>query len=215
MEQLLVLILLAVAALIFGYLFIKNYNKIDIRHFGRIKSDTPTLVDGVPKFDTGVDPGYSPFGRVQVLVSALIGALFTGIPILHRVFYVDLDEKSLTLALTLALLIIVSYNLYEAVTRMPTAGKRIGKFFFLTAACAVGAGVGALGTLLIFAAAVFYLIFLAVKIALFGTPEKQKKEQPGGCRYRSAGWCTATANRGNRCPYHGGFERCSFKHDPM
>lgn len=174
MENLLILLAAAVGALLLGILFIKRYDRIDRHFFGRIRRTVPDMNTGRLTLRTVAsdDPDYKPFGRFQVLASAVCGAAICIIMVMTSNFF-GLGAnysagKSLSLAAALVWVVILSYNLYEAIARMETFGTRIGKFVFLTAACVIGFGAGVVGSLLIFAAIVFYIIFLAMKFAVSG-----------------------------------------------
>lgn len=169
-----IVLLLAIVAFVLGYKFIKNYNRIDRHFFGSTKRYFPTTDPNYSRLTVGEivenDPDYEPFGRVQVLASTVLGILFTGIPILKGVGLLDVDNmEGVMLALTLVQLVILSYNLFEAIARMPTFGTRMGKLLFLTVACIIGTAIGALGSMLVFAALVIYLILLAIQAAISGT----------------------------------------------
>lgn len=160
MENFLIILGVAVGALLLGYLFIKRYDRIDRHFFGEICG-------------TGADSSsdYKPFGRIQVLASAVCGAAICVIMIVASpTFRLGLGAagRSLSLAVAFVWVVILSYNLYDAIVRMDSFGARFGKFVFLTVACAVGFGFGVISSLLVFAAIVFYIIFFAVKVALSG-----------------------------------------------
>lgn len=177
MEKLLIILVIGIIALVLGFLFIKSYNRIDCHFFGRIKQWFPSLKNEQDEFKKNVvlDSTYEPFGRWQVIASALIGAMCVVVPILKQVFYVDLNSRSILLSVILLLVVIISYNLYESITRMPTAGTRIGKFLFMLMSCAIGLGFGILGSLIVFAAIVLYVIIFALRVAVSG-PELKKGE---------------------------------------
>lgn len=177
MEKLLIILGIGIVALVLGYLFIKNYNRLDCYFFGRIKRWTPSLKNEQGAFRKNIvlNSAYEPFGRWQVIVSALIGAVCVVVPILCHVFYVDLNSRLILLSTVLLLVVIISFNLYEAIVRMPTAGKRVGKFVFLFVSCAIGLGFGILGSLVVFAAIVLYVVFFALRAAV-SAPDLKKGE---------------------------------------
>lgn len=173
MENFLIILGVAVGALLLGILFIKRYDRIDRYFFGKIRRTVPGMNnDGEPTFRTVVenDSDYEPFGRMQVLASAVCGVALCVVLVGTSHFFglgiSDIGRRSLSLAVALVWAVILSYNLYEAIARMNSFGARSGKFVFLTVACAVGFGCGVLGSLLVVFAMLLYIIFLAVKIAL-------------------------------------------------
>lgn len=168
MENILIALGGGIVALVLSFLFLKNYNRIDTYLFG--KSVRSVLRD--PRFTSGTnmapDSEYEPFGRWQILVSALVGAICVMVPILDQVFYLELDVKSILLSAVLLLALIISFNFYEAIVRMPTANLRAGKFIFMTVSCCIGLGFGILGSLFVFAAVVLYIVIMAMRYALSG-----------------------------------------------
>lgn len=148
MEFLLV-VLAAIVVLILGWQFIKHYDKIDIKFFGGRTT-----------------PDYKPFGRIQVIVCACLGAFLSGIPLAHGTLHISMNESSLMFAVALALLVVISYDLYEAIARMPTFGSRIGKLFFLLFSCAIGTGIGALASVLVLLTVALLLICFVAWIML-------------------------------------------------
>lgn len=177
MGNLLTILGVGIVALILGYLFIKKYNEIDRYFFCRKKQWVPTLKNqqvGLRK-KIIIDSDYEPFGRWQVIACALIGALCVVVPILDHVFYIDLNSQPILLSGVLLLVVIVAFNLYEAIVRMPTVSKRIGKFVFLFVACAIGFGFGILGSLIVFMVIILYVVIFALRIALSG-PDLKKGE---------------------------------------
>ncbi len=155
MENILIVVGVGILIMILGYQFLKHYNGIDSYFFG-------------PKNRPGETRDYEPFGRTQVLLCLIPGAMLTAIPTLKMVFNIDWNEDSAMVGISLSLIVVFSFNLYEAIARMDTFGRRVGKFFFLTVACGVGVGIGALGSVIVFALVVLYLIFLAFSVALSG-----------------------------------------------
>lgn len=160
MENFLIVVGVGILILILGYQFLKHYNGIDSYFFG-------------PKNRPGETRDYEPFGRLQVLLCLIPGAMLTAIPILKKIFSLHGNEDSVMVGISLSLIVVLSFNLYEAIARMDTLGRRVGKFFFLTVACGVGVGIGALGSVIVFAFVVLYLIFLAFSVALSGGSSKK------------------------------------------
>ncbi len=120
----------ALGALLSGYLFFTCYDRLDCFFFGGSQ--------------VGAAQDYEPFGRSQLLVSAVCGVLISG---LYCFGYFVAELKVVVAAIVVAIL---AYNLYQASVRMHSFGARAGKFAFLASACSVCFGVGILGSLPIF-----------------------------------------------------------------
>lgn len=142
------IIILAIIAVIGGFLLIKYYNNIDIALFG------------------DKNPDYQPSGRWILWLSMITGAVFGAI-FLYNQFAdsnKDLDNVYYYTAVSLLITIIV-IGLFNIVASQVQIGKTIGKCLFITLCSAVAFGVGVAAAFIVFIASIIYVITLLVSSA--------------------------------------------------
>lgn len=152
-----IFVIAAIAALVGGYQFVKHYEEMDCYFFNKTEAH------------------YESFGIMQVFACGVFGALAVFLPLLQWMFTTNWNMESINSALILYVIMAFSYNLYEAIVKMSSAGAMIGKFVFLTLACVVGGLVGALGSVVIIGLITLYLLALLFSAVLKGDSQSSKK----------------------------------------
>ncbi len=167
MDNLLSILGIALGVFLLGLILISCYNKIDRSLFGKRKRHIPSMENGRLFFTTVREStDYKPFGRAQVLMSAVCG-VFLGVMTYLAGWGIKTEIASgLSFVIVLIITMILSYNLYDAIVRMPSFGSRVGKFLFLTLFCGIGIVVGVFGSLLVLFALVFYFIVILFRMML-------------------------------------------------
>mgnify|MGYP005972729023 CR=1 FL=1 len=152
-----ILIIVGIVVLIGGYYFIKSFDKIDAHFFG------------------STSPDYEPFGLVLVILSALGGAIATGSSLANELFNLDIDTDSVVNTTCFGVIILIAFGFYISCMRMGNWGARIGKFCFLMIACLLGAGTGAIGSVVIICGIILYLLLIVFGTLLGGGGSSKKK----------------------------------------
>jgi len=150
-------IVLAIAALVGGYFFLKYYNNIDVSFFGSTSED------------------YEPFGSVTVLFCALAGAVSTGGEFINEITRAGWYMKDLHIGALVVGAVCLSYCIYNAIIRMKSTGAIVGKIVFLWAACGIGALVGALGSVVVLCVVILVMVLYIIGGALSGGSKSGKR----------------------------------------
>lgn len=184
MENLIIIIILGIAALIGGIYLIKNYNRLDIKFFS----------------DATQSP-YTPGGRFIVITSVIVGALSGAIAIAANVFSLDIEMWALEYTTGALMVTCIGAACMQALLSYESLSKALSKCAFVTGYCIVAFIIGLIGTGIVFVAIVVYLFIMMVNImlksgfetqtirtkgGLFESGEKLTQESPGSNIFRSS-----------------------------
>lgn len=150
-------IILAICALAGGYFFLRYFNRIDRSLFDSTDTD------------------YEPFGMIVVAVSGFAGALAAGGTFIEEIGHFGWRIQSVYLMAIHIGAICLAYSVYEAVTRMHSAGAVFGKTVFLWIACCIGGVIGALGSVVMICVLIIVAVLYILSAVLSDSGGKGKR----------------------------------------
>ncbi len=143
-------VILVILALVAGYFFIKKYDAIEKFLFGRDDED------------------YVSAGLLPVVVCAFFGAIMGAVPMLESIFNTEWQSASICFVCGIMIVLVLSYNVFDAVVRMSSTGTVLGKILFATVACIIGAAVGAAGAIVVICIVIVVAIIFVAGLLLGG-----------------------------------------------
>ncbi len=146
MEIVLILIL-AVAALVGGYFFLKKYRKMDAALFGDVE-------------------GYNPSGIYIVYASAVIGAIIGCIFMYTEMTDKHIDTEIPSVVICTIMALILCTSIYHSILTFDNVGTVVGKSLWLLFSCALAAVIGAVGSFIVFCVVVLWIMWLFVKLLI-------------------------------------------------
>ncbi len=158
------IIILAIAALVGGYFFIKKYKTIDKALFGKV-----------------VD--YKPFGINMVYISAIIGAIFGCVFLYGEFANKTVDSTTPLLLIYFIYIHIFCLCVYQAILRLDTVGAIIGKSLWMLFSCVLAAVIGAVGSVVIICIIILYLVIAVLGGMIFGSGKKTKIREEDGTEH--------------------------------
>lgn len=142
------IIIIALLALIGGFLLIKNYNKIDTKLFGNN------------------NPDYKPSGLGIIQFAMITGAVFGAIYIYNQ--FTDGSEKLNSVyyyTATSLLVIVITIAVFNVLTGDGSIGTIVSKSLFIAICSIIAFGVGLATTFIVFVGLLIYIISTGVKSA--------------------------------------------------
>ena len=142
------IIIIALLALIGGFLLIKNYNKIDTKLFGNN------------------NPDYKPSGLGIIQFAMITGAVFGAIYIYNQ--FTDGSEKLNSVyyyTATSLLVIVITIAVFNVLTGYGSIGTIVSKSLFIAICSIIAFGVGLATTFIVFVGLLIYIISTGVKSA--------------------------------------------------
>ncbi len=152
-------IILMIVALVGGYFFLKNFERIDRSFFG---SD---------------DADYESYGLIPVMLCCLFGAVAAGGTFLQGIFSASWDIESLQRLMLSGVSFAAVFGVYQAFVHQQTTGSIIGKAVFVLLSCVLSAVIGALGAVVLIVVLTIVLILYVAAFALGGGSSSGKKEK--------------------------------------
>lgn len=150
-------IILMIIALIGGYFFLKNFERIDRSLFG------------------ADNPDYESYGLIPVMLCCLFGAIAVGGTFLQSIFDTSWDTNALQRLMLLWISFVAIFGVYQAFVHQEKTGSIIGKAVFMLLSCALSTVIGALGAVVLIVVLTIVLILYVAAFALGGGNSKKEK----------------------------------------
>ncbi|MBQ7822784.1 MAG: hypothetical protein IJ338_01180 [Bacteroidaceae bacterium] len=149
-------IILMIIALIGGYFFLKNFERIDRSLFG------------------ADNPDYESYGLIPVMLCCLFGAIAVGGTFLQSIFDASWDTNALQRLMLLGVSFVAIFGVYQAFVHQEKTGSIIGKAVFMLLSCALSTVIGALGAVVLIVVLTIVLILYVAAFALGGGGSSKK-----------------------------------------